>query len=260
MKKGIFCAAAAAIMLLSSSAMAAEKTKVGFAPEPYPPFWVPDAQGKWTGWEVEFIDAVCAEAKLDCELVPVAWEGIIPALLGGKIDVIMNSMRINDERRKVIDFSDSYYDMPTSVVAAKADKIGVSPEDMSGKIIGVQVSSGQQAYANKVFAAQAAEISGYNTQDEAYQDLAAGRIDVVLDRVITMDQFLKSDAGKSCCDTKGDLPADSATLGEGNGAGLRKADTELKAKLNTAIAAVLANGTYAKISKTYFDFDISPKK
>ncbi|MBS9719716.1 transporter substrate-binding domain-containing protein [Tianweitania sp. BSSL-BM11] len=260
MKKGILCAAVAAITLLSGSAMAAEKVKVGFAPEPYPPFWVPDAQGNWTGWEVEFIDAVCDEAELDCELVPVAWEGIIPALLGGKIDVIMNSMRINDERRKVIDFSDSYYDMPTAVVANKSDDIGVSPEDMSGKIIGVQVSSGQQAYANKNFASQASEIRGYNTQDEAYQDLAAGRIDVVLDRVITMDQFLRSDAGKSCCETKGNLPADSATLGEGNGAGLRKDETELKTKLNEAIAAVQADGTYAEISKKYFDFDISPKK
>ena len=260
MKKHILCAAAAAVMLLSGSAMAAEKTKVGFAPEPYPPFWIPSAQGDWTGWEVEFIEAICGEAKLDCELVPVAWEGIVPALLGGKIDVIMNSMRINDERRKVIDFSDSYYDMPTAVVAAKSDEIGVSPEGMGGKIIGVQVSTGQQAYANKFYASQASQIRGYNTQDEAYQDLAAGRIDVVLDRVITMDLFLKSDAGQTCCDTKGTLPTDSATLGEGNGAGLRKGDTELKNKLNAAIATVQENGTYDRISKKYFEFDISPKK
>ncbi|UNK40767.1 transporter substrate-binding domain-containing protein (plasmid) [Shinella sp. H4-D48] len=255
MKKYMLGMMAGALLAMGGTAHA-EKTRVGFAPEAYPPFWVADANGNWTGWEVEIIDAVCAEAKLDCERVPVAWEGIIPALLGGKIDMIMNSMRINDERRKVIDFSNKYYEVPTVVVAAKSATVDTTPESMDGKIIGVQVSTGQQAYAEKNFAANASEIRGYNTQDEVYQDLAAGRIDVAIDGVVAMNEFLKSASGTECCESKGVLKRDPSTLGEGYGVGLRKGDDALKAKINDAIAAIRKNGTYDAITNKYFDFDI----
>ncbi|MBL3674829.1 transporter substrate-binding domain-containing protein [Paracoccus aerius] len=252
--KTMIAALSLAATLFGANAQA-ETLKVGFSPEAYPPFWVPSPGGEWTGWEPEFIDALCAEAKYDCELVPVAWEGIIPALLGGKIDVILNSLRINDERRKVIDFSDKYYEVVTEVVAAKEADLGIEPSDMAGKIIGVQVSTGYQTYAQKNYASDAAEIRGYASQDEAYQDLAAGRIDVVLDGSIAMNEFLKTSAG-ACCESKGVLPRDVETLGEGYGAGLRKDETEVKERLNSAIAALRENGTYDTITAKYFDHDI----
>jgi len=67
--------------------------------------------------------------------------------------------------------------------------------------------------------------------------------------------FLQSDFGKDCCEDKGNVKDDPQVLGQGIGGGLRKDDAELLAKLNAAIAAVRANGTYAAISKKYFDFD-----
>jgi polar amino acid transport system substrate-binding protein len=257
MKRIIGAAILAASMLAAPSAWA-EKLKVGFSPEAYPPFWVPAASGNWTGWEPDFIEALCAEAKYECELVPVAWEGIIPALLGKKIDVILNSLRINDERRKVIDFSDKYYEVETEVVGPKDADFGIEPEDFDGKIIGVQVSTGYQTYAQKFLAKNASEIRGYATQDEAYQDLAAGRIDAVLDGRIAMNEFFKTDLG-NCCSSKGTLPRDVQTLGEGYGAGLRQGDTEIKDRLNAAIAALRTNGTYDEITKKYFDYDIYGK-
>ena len=91
------------------------------AAEPYPPFTSPDASGKWVGWEVEIIDAVCAEAKFECEITPVAWDGIIPALTTKKIDLIMSSMSITEERKKTIDFTDKYYNTPTAIIGAKGE-------------------------------------------------------------------------------------------------------------------------------------------
>ena len=81
-----------------------------------------DASGKWVGWEIELLDAVCTEAKLDCVITPTAWDGIIPALTTKKIDVIWNSMSITDERKKTIDFSDKYYNTPTAIIGAKDQK------------------------------------------------------------------------------------------------------------------------------------------
>jgi polar amino acid transport system substrate-binding protein len=174
-------ALALAFGIASLAAAGAEPVKVGFSPEAYPPFYSADASGNWTGWEVEIVHAICAEAKFECELTPIPWDGLIPALTTKKIDAIMNSMSITDERKKTIDFSDKYYNTPTAIVGPKSEKFGATPADLKGKIIGVQVSTTHSAYAKKHFT-EAAEIKEYQTQDEANQDLAAGRIDGRFDR------------------------------------------------------------------------------
>jgi polar amino acid transport system substrate-binding protein len=255
MKNGLKIAALAlAVGLTAAGSAMAQQVKVGFAAEPYPPFTSLDASGKWVGWEVEFADAICKEAKLDCVITPVAWDGIIPALTTKKIDMIVGSMSITEERLKTIDFSDKYYNTPTGIIGRKDDKFDATPEGLSGKIVGVQVSTIHQDYANKHFTG-AAEIKEYATQDEANQDLAAGRVDAVQADAIALDAFLKSEAG-ACCDHKGNVADDPAILGAGVGIGLRKDETELKEKLNAAIKAIRSNGTYDTFSKKWFDFDI----
>jgi polar amino acid transport system substrate-binding protein len=248
--------AAAVIGLSGAYSASAEQIKVGFSPEAYPPFYAQDASGNWGGWEVEIINAMCAEAKLECVLTPIPWDGLIPALTTKKIDAIMNSMSITAERMKTIDFSDKYYNTPTAIIGAKDQKFDATPEGLKGKILGVQVSTTHSAYAKKHFAATAAEIKEYQTQDEANQDLAAGRIDATQADAIALDAFLDSDAGKACCDMKGNVAPDDEVLGPGVGAGLRKEDTALKDKINAAIKAIRANGKYAEITKKYFDFDV----
>jgi polar amino acid transport system substrate-binding protein len=116
MKKIALAAAFAAAL---AAPAAAQAVKVGIAAEPYPPFASPDASGNWVGWEVELIGAVCAAAEIQCEITPVAWDGIIPALTSGQIDAIMASMSITEERMKTIDFSDKYYNTPTVIATAK---------------------------------------------------------------------------------------------------------------------------------------------
>lgn len=230
----------------------AEPIKVGVAAEPYPPFSSPDASGNWVGWEIEFMEAVCAAASLDCVLTPVAWDGIIPSLNSGQIDVIMSSMSITEERMEAIDFSDKYYNTPTVVMAAKGSGLAPTAEGLAGKIIGVQTATIHEAYVNAYFAATAAEVKVYQTQDEANQDLAAGRIDAVQADSVTLDAFLASDEGKACCESLGPVADDPTILGLGVGAGLRKGEDELKAAINAGIAAVIADGTYDTITAKYF--------
>ncbi|OCP05057.1 MULTISPECIES: transporter substrate-binding domain-containing protein [unclassified Ensifer] len=257
MKKALkVLAVAAAIAVSGGVAASAEALKVGVAAEPYPPFTAPDASGNWEGWEVEFMNAMCAEAKLECVLTPVAWDGIIPALTSKKIDMIISSMSITDERLKTIDFSDKYYNTPTGIIGTKGVDIKSTPESLNGKTLGVQVSTVHQAYAAKHFAPAGVEVKEYQTQDEANNDLAAGRLDAVQADAIALKAFLATDQGKECCDYKGDVAEDVAVIGPGVGVGLRKGETELKDKVNAAIKAIRDNGSYDTFSKKYFDFDI----
>src|SRR6476619_7349801 len=154
---------------------ACAELKFGIAAEPYPPFESKDATGKWIGWEIDLMDAVCKQLKEKCEIVEVAWDGIIPALTSKQIDVIWSSMSITDERKKTIDFTDMYYNTPTVIIGPKDGDKDISPDHLAGKTIGAQVSTTHQNYVQKYFGAKST-IKTYQTQDEANQDLAAGRL------------------------------------------------------------------------------------
>lgn len=234
----------------------AQPLKVGISAEPYPPFTMPDAAGNWTGWEVDFAKAVCEEAKLDCVITPLSWDGIIPALNAGKIDMIITSMSITNDRLKAIDFSDAYYKSKSAVIGLKELTFDATPEGLADKTLGAQVGTRHLFYAQKHFVPGGTTLREYQTQDEANNDLVSGRIDAIEADEIAMREFLETDAGKACCDMKGVVSDDEDVLADGAGIGLRKTDTELKDKLNVAIHAIRENGKYAEFSKKYFEFDI----
>ncbi|ASY65778.1 Lysine-arginine-ornithine-binding periplasmic protein precursor (plasmid) [Sinorhizobium sojae CCBAU 05684] len=240
--------------LAASTLNAGAEVRFGVMNEAYPPFFTKDASGKWVGWEIELMDAVCTEMKEQCSIVDMSWDGLIPGLETKKFDVIWSSMSITDERKKTIDFTDKYYNTPSKLIGAKDAAAGATADDVAGKTIGIQVSTIQSEYFKKYFAENTSEKT-YSTLDEAFQDLAAGRIDYVFGDAIPLAEFLKSDFGKDCCADMGDVADDPAILGVGIGGGVRKEDTALRDRLNAAIAAVRASGRYDEISKKYFDFD-----
>lgn len=242
--------AVAVTALCGFAAQAKADLKFGVAAEPYPPFTSKDASGKWVGWEVDLMDAVCAQMKEKCELVEVAWDGIIPALTAKQIDVIWSSMSITGERKQTIDFTNMYYNTPTVIIGAKNGDTDITPEHLKGKTIGVQVSTIHQKYVDKYFGA-GSTIKTYQTQDEANNDLAAGRLDYVQADGSALEAYLKTDQGAACCEMKGAVPEDAEILGEGVGGGIRKEDTELKAKLDAAIAALAKSGEINKITEKY---------
>ncbi len=200
------------------------------------------------------MEAICAEAELDCVVTPVAWDGIIPALTSGRIDAIMSSMSITEERAQTIDFSDKYYNTPSVIVGLTDVEMTPDAAGLAGKSLGVQVATTHQSYAATHFGD--ASIREYQTQDEANQDLVAGRIDATQADGLAMQDFLQSPEGEACCELKGSVPNDEAILGAGIGVGVRKGETELLEKINAAIEAIRANGTYEEISGRYFDIDI----
>lgn len=255
MKKIVAILAAAVALAAGTLSAEAEQVKIGFSPEPYPPFWSLDASGNWGGWEVEIIDAVCGSQNLDCVLTPVPWDGIIPALTTKKIDAIMNSMSITDERKQTIDFSDKYYNTPAAVIGPKGMEFDATPAGLEGKIIGVQVATTHSNYVKKHFPG-AAQIKEYQTQDEANQDLAAGRIDATQADSIALEGFLDTETGSACCEMKGMVAPDDEVLGPGVGAGVRKGDTALREKISAGIQAIRESGKYDEITSQYFDFDI----
>ena len=231
------------------AAKAPESVRFGVAAEPYPPFSSKDASGTWVGFEMDLMKAVCESQQMKCELVEVAWDGIIPALNEKKIDVIWSSMSRTEERRKVIDFTDMYYDSANTMIGRKADDTAIdlaAPDSMKGKVIGVQTSTIHANFIEKYFGS-AAEVKLYDTLDNALADLAAGRLDYVSESATSLAPFLEANTD---FDTKVTWPLDPI-FGEGVGGGVRKTDTALKDQLNAGIAAVVKSGQYDEMMKAY---------
>lgn len=250
MKKLIGGFVAGAVLALSAmTAQAQDVVKIGVAAEPYPPFSEKNTKGEWVGFEMDLYKAVCEDQKLKCELVEVAWDGIIPALQEKKIDVIWSSMSITDERKQVIDFTDMYYDSANVLIGAKADDAqpdATNPDSVKGKIIGVQTSTIHANFIQKYFG-DAAEVKLYDTLDNALADLKAGRVDYVSESSTSLAPFLQSNPDFT---TKATWPLDPI-FGNGVGGGVRKEDTALKAKLNAGIADVVKSGKYDEMLSKY---------
>ena len=249
-----FCTSVFALGATLAANPASAELRLGLDSAPYPPFYEADTTGKFVGWETEIGDALCAAMDEQCEWVGVAWDGIIPALLAKKIDAIVGSMSITEERLKTINFSEKYYNTPAAIIALKTSDIDGSPESVEGKIIGVQVSTTHQNYVEEYFEDSADSVKTYQDFNEHNQDLLAGRVDAVVADSLAMADFLSSPEGEAF-EVKANL-SDDTIFGPGVGVGIRKEDTELVERFNAAIQQIREDGTYDEISAKYFDFDI----
>src|SRR5258707_15461944 len=105
----------AALVAATSFAAAKDWTKIVVGMDAtYPPFESQDAGGNIVGFDVDIGKALCAEMKIECTFVNQDWDGIIPALTAGKIDAILSSMSITQERKKPIASSDKAYNTPAT--------------------------------------------------------------------------------------------------------------------------------------------------
>lgn len=247
--------AAAALTLGVSAAQADNHLKIRIGTEgAYPPFNNMTADGDLVGFDIDIAKALCEEMKADCEFVVQDWDGMIPALLANKFDAIIASMSITEERMERIDFTDKYYNTPPAIgVPLESDITGVTPEDLAGKVVGAQSATTHANYAEEKF--PDTELRLYPTPDEYKLDIAAGRVDAVIDDVVVLSEWIEGGDG-SCCKVLDVLVPDPVINGIGAGIGIRKGEEELKQAFNAAIQAIRENGVYEEINNRYFAFDV----
>ncbi|UGA56628.1 ABC transporter substrate-binding protein [Vibrio sp. VB16] len=244
----------ACVAALMSTSVVAKEVRLA-SDFTYPPFNYKNSDGEPVGFDIEIADALCAQAKLDCVWVSQGWDALIPSLLSRKSDVIMASMRITEERKKKILFTNKYYQTPARFVAQTSSRFTIDKAGLDGKVIGVQQGTIHDRYVTDKFG-DVAKIKRYTGQDEVYIDMANQRLDATFGN---SDQlalaFLDTKQGDGF-EFKGEAVTDKAYIGEGTALALRQQDTELAEKFNQAIVAIRNNGTYDKIASKYFTFDI----
>ncbi|MCP3724976.1 ABC transporter substrate-binding protein [Paraburkholderia sp. CNPSo 3272] len=258
--KKLFAAVSIALIASTASvgAFAADTIRFGVDAS-YPPFESKAPDGKLVGFDIDLGNEICHRLNAKCVWVENDFDGMIPALKARKFDGVLSSMSMTPARKEQIAFSDKLFNTPTRLVAKTGSGIMPTAESLKGKRVGVEQGTIQEAYAKAHWATAGVEVVPYQNQDQVYQDLLAGRVDAALQDAVQADVgFLKTPRGKGYSFAGGDLD-DPETLGNGAGIGLRKEDAALKTKIDGAIASIIKDGTYKKIEKKYFDFDVYGK-
>lgn len=239
------------MLCVSLFAGAAQAEKIRIATEgAYPPFNMKNTKGELVGFDVDIARALCDQMKADCEIVAQDWDGIIPGLLAKKYDAIIASMSITDERKQKVSFSDPYYSNYLRFIARKGSGLDVSADGLKGKNLGAQRATISAQHLEDNFR-KTANVKVYDTQDAAFLDLKAGRLDAVL-----VDAYPGYDWLTKAENSDYDHVGDTIDINDKIGIAVRKSDTALADKFNQALQALLSNGTYKRINANYFPFSI----
>lgn len=232
------------------SAVAGAADKIRIATEgAYAPFNMTNEQGEAIGFDVEIANVLCAQMQADCEIVTQDWDGIIPGLIGRKYDAIVASMSITEERLRVVDFTEPYYSNVLAYVGPKGKGLDTSKEGLKGLTLGAQRATVAGQYLEDELG-DLVSVKLYDTQDNAYLDLASGRLDGLLSDKFPAYDWLKTDDGQGF-----EFKGEDIDIDDKIAIAVRK-DDPLKGKFSAAINAIVENGTYAEINAKYFPFSI----
>ena len=255
MKKFALCIATLAI---ATSACAKDWSTVRFGVDAsYPPFESKSVNGTLVGFDIDIGNEICKRLNAKCVWIESAFDGMIPALKAKKFDGVLSSMSMTPQREAQIAFSAKLFHTPTRLVAKKGSNLQPTADSLKGKSVGVEQGSIQETFAKANWEPKGVKVIPYQDQDQVYADLTSGRLDAALQDSVQADMgFLKTARGAGFEFTGNDLTDPKGTLGSGAAIGLRKEDTDLKAKIDKAIAAMIKDGTYKKIEARYFTFDV----
>lgn len=229
---------------------AAIKT-IKFATEAtYPPFEYVTPAGGIQGFDIDVAKALCKELKAQCTFTNQPFDSLIPSLKVGKFDAIIAAMAITSERQKEVDFTAAYYNNTVSFVAAKNSTLEISAAGLKGKTVGVQAGTTFEQYLQKKYAGNV-KVNTYASEESAFLDLAAGRVDAVMGDTPLVEQWIK-EHGMSQYQIIGKPVKDEMYFGKGDGIAIKKGNAELLSALNQALKAIKANGEYTKIKAHYF--------
>lgn len=233
---------AAAILALTAGMGAAQTIRMG-TEGAYPPYNLINDAGEVDGFERELGDELCKRAELECTWVKNDWDSIIPNLVSSNYDTIMAGMNINEERKKVIQFTQPYTPgLPSAYAALAADT------DVEGDVV-------VAAQTNTIQASHVAETGAtlleFATPDETVAAVRNGEAEAVF----ADKDFLAPIVEESNGELVWVEGFDTIELGEGIGMGLRQSDTELKEKFDAAITSMKEDGSLNELLKKWFGED-----
>lgn len=209
----------------------------------FPPFEYME-NGRLTGFDMDLGTELGRRMGLRLEWQVIAFAGLIPALTSGRVDCLITAMAWTQDRAERIAFSTPYY--KTGIAAGFRPGVSVEkPEDLSGRVVGVQVGTSGERFVRDTLADKVKEIRTYNEFPLALQDLIAGRVEAV----VNTQPVLRWNVARISRVRLGVSPVwDARDIGINT----RLGDTSLMEEINRQLAAMQADGFLSGLDAKWF--------
>lgn len=216
----------------------------------FAPMGFKNEKGEIIGFDIDLAKEVAKRLGIEAVFKPSEWSGIVLELKSKNIDVVWNGMTITEDRKKEINFSNTYM-TNSQIIVTLANSPLNSKTDLNGKIVGLQLgSSSFDAVSKDELSKSFKEIKKYDTNVEALMDLEAGRIDsVVVDEIVARYYIAQKEKNSNKIIFKV-LNDDFGK--EEYGVGIRKEDTDLKEAIDKTIDEMKKDGSYDAIYENWF--------
>ncbi|MGV0960180.1 MAG: transporter substrate-binding domain-containing protein [Limnohabitans sp.] len=232
----------------SSLAQTAGSVSVGFLSH-YPPFSFRDRDGTLKGFDLDVMQRLCAVMNVNLVQVPEGMVALSQKLRAGQIDWIGNQLLTTPENRREFDFvRPSYASIQlTSVQHEDDNRDFLSLDDLLGKKLGVLAQTGIEDQAR---GALGKSVVAYEHIEDALKDLAAKKLDAVLEENLIAEYYIERDAlpVKVTAPFASPIPV---------GLAVRKGQRAMQTKLSEAIQTMLKDGSMKVISEKWFGYDVS---
>ena len=195
------------------------------------------------GIDADIARAIGEEMGMEVKIEDMAFDSIIPAVTSGKADFGAAGMTVTEDRKKNVDFTDTYA-TATQVIIVKEGSDIAGPDDLTGKKIGVQLGTTGDIYTHYI---EDAKVERYNKGLEAVQPLTQDKIDaVVIDGEPAKEFVAEADGLKIL---------DEAFTEEEYAIAVAKDNDDLLKKMNEALASLKESGKIDEIVAKYISAD-----
>jgi polar amino acid transport system substrate-binding protein len=243
-----------------SAPASAETLRVGMECT-YAPFNYKTADGELAGYDVDVANGVAKIIGSDLKFVCQEWDGMIPALLANKFDLIIASLSITEKRMKKIDFSGPYRFSTGRILGEKSKKMELFddagkpiPENFKGLRVGLERATTYSSWFSDNL--PGADVVLYDGSEPLYLDLKNGRVDIIMTNPMKAHLKFLSKEGGSRFEFKGPTVDEEKYFGIGVGIGMRKGEDQLKGRLNVALKELINSGKLESYAKKIFPFKL----
>ena len=230
----------------STSAAAAELTTVEAGKltmatnATFPPYEMTTDSGEFEGIDIDTAKAIADKLGLELQIDDMDFDAALLSVQQGKADIAMAGVTVTDERKAVMDFSDSYATGIQSIIVPEGSDIA-SPDDLAGKMIGTQRGTTGYIYCSDDFGDDA--VVAYDDGLTAVQALNNGQVDAVVIDNAPAKEFVAANPGLVLLDT--------SYAEEDYAIGMAKGNTALEDAVNAALEELKADGTLQSIVDKY---------
>ena len=205
----------------------------------FPPYEMTTDSGEFEGIDIETAQAIADKLGLELQIDDMDFDAALLSVQQGKADIAMAGVTVTDERKAVMDFSDSYATGIQSIIVPEGSDI-TSPDDLAGKKIGTQRGTTGYLYCSDDFGEDA--VVAYDNGLTAVQALNNGQVDAVVIDNEPAKAYVESNPGLKILDTS--YAEEDYAIGMAKG-------SSLEAAVNAALKELKADGTLQSIVDKY---------